>query len=171
MMKSIKHNKTLYYGGQKSGKSLLAEQKALSLSPAMKPYYLATYDNSYGDEEMAKRIATHQSQRKENFICIEEALNLQDVIQKEQTYLIDCISMWLLNTLDTPLEKLITELESIAKIDANIVFVLNDVNAGVIPIDKISRKYVDRSGIIGQLLASFCDEVYEVKLGLAQRLK
>jgi len=41
----------------------------------------------------------------------------------------------------------------------------------VIPFDKESRSFVDRSGIIGQRLASFCDEVYEVKLGLPLRLK
>jgi len=57
------------------------------------------------------------------------------------------------------------------KKDANIVFVLNDVNSGVIPFDKESRSFVDRSGVIGQRLASFCDEVYEVKLGLPLRLK
>ena len=41
----------------------------------------------------------------------------------------------------------------------------------MIPFEKLSRKYVDLSGIIGQKLASICDEVYEVKLGLPQRLK
>jgi len=38
--------KVLYFGGQKSGKSRLAEMRALSLSKnrAIKPYYIATYD-------------------------------------------------------------------------------------------------------------------------------
>ena len=51
------------------------------------------------------------------------------------------------------------------------MFVLNDVTCGVIPIDAISRRYVDLSGLIGQKLAMICDEVYEVKLGLRIRLK
>ena len=51
------------------------------------------------------------------------------------------------------------------------MFVLNDVTHGVIPVDSLSRRYVDLSGIIGQKLASLCDEVIEVKLGLEQRLK
>jgi len=163
--------KTLYYGGQKSGKSLLAEQKALSLAGDEKPYYIATYDNSYSDSEMLKRIEQHRSQRKEAFITIEETKNLNSVIENGQTYLIDCMSMWLLNTLDDALEDLMKELELLAKKEANIVFVLNDVSSGVIPLESMNRKYVDRSGIVGQKLAQLCDEVYEVKLGLESKLK
>ena len=120
---------------------------------------------------MAERIETHQSQRKETFITIEENKNLSSVIDDGQTYLIDCMSMWLLNTLDDALENLMDELELLSKKEANIVFVLNDVSSGVIPLESMSRKYVDRSGIVGQQLARLCDEVYEVKLGLESKLK
>jgi len=163
--------KVLYYGGQKSGKSRLAEKKTLELSQETKPYYLATYDNSYNDKEMAERIETHKLQRKKQFHTIEESLNLALVIQEKESYLIDCISMWILNTLDKPLEELFEEIEALEKKEANMVFVLNDVSSGVIPFEKESRTFVDRTGIIGQKLASICDEVYEVKLGLERRLK
>jgi len=163
--------KILYFGGQKSGKSRLAEIKALELTGNKKPYYLATYDNSYADEEMQTRLAQHQKQRKNRFITIEEPLELASVIENGETYLIDCISMWILNSLNQPIEELFEQLECLKKKEANIVFVLNDVNSGVIPLDKESRSFVDRSGIMGQKLASFCEEVYEVKLGLPLRLK
>jgi adenosylcobinamide kinase/adenosylcobinamide-phosphate guanylyltransferase len=163
--------KILYYGGQKSGKSSLAEAKTIELSINKKPYYIATYDNSYGDKEMQKRVSKHQSQRADNFETIEEKFELSKVIIDGNTYLIDCISMWLLNGLEKEEENLLEEIEKLSLNDANIVFVLNDVSSGVIPFEKVSRKYVDMSGIIGQKLASICDEVYEVKLGLAQRLK
>ena len=163
--------KILYYGGQKSGKSLLSEQKALNLAGSSKPYYIATYDNSYEDAEMQIRIAKHQIQRKTQFHTIEETHHLSKVIEAGQTCLIDCMSMWLLNTLAWEEEKLFVELEALTAKKANIVFVLNDVNSGIIPIDGISRKYVDRSGVIGQKLAAMCDEAYEVKLGLEVRLK
>ena len=162
--------KILYFGGQKSGKSKLAEQKAISLSSA-KPYYIATYNNSYGDEEMQKRIETHQTQRKDNFITIEEQNDLTRVIEDNNTYLIDCVSMWLLNNLESDEKQLLEQIDTICKTNANLIFVLNDVNSGVIPIDKISRKFVDLSGIIGQKIAKECNEVYEVKFGLESRLK
>jgi len=163
--------KVLYFGGQKSGKSRLAEAKALQLSQNKKPYYLATYDNSYADEEMRERLKKHQQQRANSFITIEEPLNLTKPIQEGETYLVDCLSMWILNTLDMPIERLFEQLDALKSRDANIIFVLNDVNGGVIPIDKESRKFVDRTGEVGQRVAHFCDEVYEVKLGIKRGLK
>ena len=163
--------KTLYHGGQKSGKSHLAEQKALSIAGDAQPYYIATYDNSYGDEEMQVRIGKHQAQREMRFITIEEPRDLNAVVNDGNTYLIDCMSMWILNTLEEHEETLLAEVEALSAKDAHIIFVLNDVGSGVIPLDASSRKYVDRSGIIGQKLAQLCDEVYEVKLGLEIRLK
>ena len=162
--------KTLYHGGQKSGKSHLAEQKALSIAGDTPPYYIATYDNSYGDAEMQVRIGKHQAQREERFITIEETVHLSTHIQEGNTYLVDCMSMWILNTLEIDEETLLAEIEALCAIDAHIIFVLNDVGSGVIPLDASSRKYVDRSGIIGQKLAQICDEVYEVKLGFEIRL-
>ncbi|MCL4432289.1 MAG: bifunctional adenosylcobinamide kinase/adenosylcobinamide-phosphate guanylyltransferase [Epsilonproteobacteria bacterium] len=162
--------KVLYFGGQKSGKSSLAERHAKELS-THQPYYLATYDNRFGDTEMQNRIEKHRDTRKEDFITIEESRDLASVLQPNHTYLIDCISMWLLNRIEEDEAVLIHAIEELEHIDANIVFVLNDVSCGVIPIDAMSRRYVDLGGLIGQKLASICDEVYEVKLGLRIRLK
>lgn len=162
--------KILYFGGQKSGKSSLAEAKTLSIAEG-KPYYLATYDHTYGDDEMGMRIDKHRASRGEEFITLEESRHLASVMEPHQTYLVDCISMWLLNRIEESEEALIEEIEALGRIEANIVFVLNDVGSGVIPSDPLSRRYVDLSGIIGQKLAKLCDEVYEVKLGLERRLK
>jgi adenosylcobinamide kinase/adenosylcobinamide-phosphate guanylyltransferase len=163
--------KILYYGGQKSGKSRLAEQKAIELTYDKKPYYIATYDNSYNDVEMQERLYTHQWQREDNFITIEEPFDLPLVINNRGTYLIDCLSMWILNTLDIEKEELFRQLENLSKKESNIIFVLNEVNSGVIPIDNQSRQFVDRTGVIGQWVSAFCDEVYEVKLGIPIKLK
>ena len=163
--------KILYYGGQKSGKSLLAEQKALELAKEQKPCYIATYDNSYDDAEMQIRIEAHRQQRKARFTNIEEPLYLIQHIKKGGTYLIDCMSMWILNTMQRPAETLVEEIDTLCKQEAHIIFVLNDVSCGIIPDNAISRDYVDRSGIVGQQLATLCDEVYEVKLGIAKALK
>jgi len=162
--------KILYFGGQKSGKSNLAEQKALNLAKN-KPFYIATYDNSYDDKEMDKRVDKHKKSREDKFTTLEESKNLTKVIKENETYLIDCISMWIFNNIKKDEQELIKQLEELEKIDCNIVFVLNEVTKGVIPFDKDSRKFVDLTGIIGQKLAKICDEVYEVKFGLESRLK
>jgi adenosylcobinamide kinase/adenosylcobinamide-phosphate guanylyltransferase len=163
----------LYYGGQKSGKSKLAEKKAIKLAEknGKKPFYIATYDDSYFDEEMKLRVTNHKKQRKNNFTTIEEIINLPKVIKKNETYLIDCISMWILNNMNNDTKVLYKQLKKLKKLDTNIIFVLNDVNSGVIPLDKISRNYVDTTGIIGQKIAKMSDVVYEVKLGLTLKIK
>jgi adenosylcobinamide kinase/adenosylcobinamide-phosphate guanylyltransferase len=161
----------LYFGGQKSGKSKLAEQRSIKLSPNSKPYYVATYNNSYDDKEMLLKIDKHLLQRENKFITIEETTNLTKVIKGNKTYLVDCISMWLLNNLELEEDNLLNQIEELSKIKTNIIFVLNDVNNGVIPIEKLSRKFVDMTGIVGQKLASICDEVYEVKFGIGIQIK
>jgi adenosylcobinamide kinase/adenosylcobinamide-phosphate guanylyltransferase len=160
----------LYFGGQKSGKSKLAEQKAIKLSK-IKPYYIATYDNNYGDDEMIQRVQKHQIQREDKFITIEQMQNLTKVIKENETYLIDCISMWIFNNINQNEDILLEQLSILSKLNTNIVFVLNDIGSSIVPLEKQTRKFVDLTGTIGQKLTSICNEVYEVKFGLERRLK
>ena len=160
----------LYFGGQKSGKSKLAEQKAIKLSKT-KPYYIATYDNNYGDDEMIQRVQKHQIQREDKFITIEQMQDLTKVIKENETYLIDCISMWIFNNINQNEDILLQQLSKLSKLNTNIVFVLNDIGSSIVPLEKQTRKFVDLTGTIGQKLTSFCNEVYEVKFGLERRLK
>ena len=163
--------KIFYFGGQKSGKTKAGIKKAMELSTNKKPYYVATYDNSYNDSSMQQRIDKHIIERKENFITIEEPKDLTKIVEKDKTYLIDCVSMWLFNNLENKEETLKTQLQEICQMEANIIFILNDVSCGIIPLDKESRRFVDFSGLMGQELAKLCDEVYEVKYGIERRLK
>jgi len=161
--------KVLYIGGQKSGKSSLAEKKILGICEK-KPYYIATYDDSFGDIEMQERLKQHKIRRAENFITIQEPLQLESVIKSGESYIVDCLSMWIMNLLESNKDyKQI--LKKVLTIDANIVFVLNDVNSGIIPENSLSRKYIDITGIVGQMVAQSCDEVYQVIVGLENRIK
>ena len=162
--------KILYFGTQNSGKSSLAELHTLKLS-SKTPYYIATYDNSFDDMAMEEKINNHKKQRANKFIVIEEPKELLSIVKPNNTYIIDCISMWLFNNSDVCIEKILADIEELSKIEANIVFVLNDISGGLVPVDKDSREFVKRSGLLGQKLAQLCDEVYEVKYGLKSKLK
>lgn len=102
--------KIFYFGGQKSGKTKAGIKKALELSTNEKPYYVATYDNSFGDDSMQNRIDKHILERKEDFITIEEPKDLTKIVEVNKTYLIDCVSMWLFNNLEEKEETLKTQL-------------------------------------------------------------
>ena len=75
--------KIFYFGGQKSGKTSKSSEKALELSGNKKPYYVATYDNSYNDEAMQDRINRHIDERKEEFLSIEEPRKFTSSYKKE----------------------------------------------------------------------------------------
>jgi len=161
--------KILYVGGQKSGKSKLAEAKALEIA-TKKPYYVATYDDRYADAEMQARLEKHKAQRKTRFVTIEEPLYLDRVVESGGVYLVDCLSMWILNLLEAGVSHEAILQRLLAK-DADMVFVLNSVGSGIIPDNALTRKYIDLSGIVGQKVAAQCDEVYEAVVGLPKRLK
>ncbi len=161
--------KILYFGGQKSGKTSLAIEKTLEIA-TQKPYYIATYIDNFDDKEMQKRVSKHKSERGDRFITIEKGYGLDTLIESG-TYLIDCLSLWILNNIHKDEDAMKKELSEIFAKNADVVFILNDVSKGVIPIDAESRRFVDSSGIIGQFVAKACDEVYVVELGIPRRIK
>lgn len=163
--------KVLFIGGIKSGKSLNAQKYILSIS-SQKPVYLATTE--FIDEEMKKRVDEHKKQRQDSFETIEEPLKLYEKIAECQTpVLVECLSMWINNMLyhGFEYEQMKDEITQILNLDKDIVFVLNDVGSGVIPDNELSRKYVDISGKLSQLIASRCYEVYHTIAGISTRIK
>jgi len=82
---------------------------------------------------MVNRIEQHRRSRGSSFITIEEQRDLVKVVREGETYLIDCISMWILNSLDRAEGELLLHIMELGKLEANIIFVLNNVNEGVIP--------------------------------------
>jgi len=167
----MSYKKILFTGGQKSGKTAIALKQTLKLSNDRLPYYVATYKNSFDDKSMQERLRAHKKQRKNLFRTIEKPKNINSIIKSKNTYIIDCISMWIFNNLHKKDSYFKTHLKKILKKKANIVFVLNDVNSGIIPIDKLSRRFIDITGIVGKILAKNCDKVYSVKYGIKTKLK
>jgi adenosylcobinamide kinase / adenosylcobinamide-phosphate guanylyltransferase len=164
--------KALYTGGMKSGKSRLAEAKTLELSPAQKPYYLATSEAL--DDEMRERIERHKAQRAENFMSIESPTALFETISHlDGTVLVECLSIWINNMLHYGKNEadIMEELHKILALDKNIVFVINEVGSGIIPDNALAREFIDISGRASQIVAAACDEVYLCAVGLALRMK
>ena len=167
--------KTLFIGGIKSGKSFLAEQYILHQIPNIKyqkPIYLATTE--FTDEEIKQRIEIHQKRRENDFTTLEEPLDLVKTVSTQNTpILIECTTMWINNMLyhNRTKEQILEHIETLMQLDRDIVIVHNDVGSGIIPDNALAREYVDISGIISQIIASQCDEVYHCIAGIATRIK
>ena len=165
--------KILVTGGNRSGKSLFAEE--LTLSFGKKPSYLATAINI--DDEMNKRINVHKKRRKNLWYEYESPLNLIETLKKtdkDSPILIDCITLWL-NNIFYKKKNWRTEVDKFSKFLVNLnqplILVTNEVGSGLIPINKLSRNFQDASGITNQILASVCDDVYLVVCGIPTKIK
>lgn len=166
----------LILGGARSGKSRYAEQLAIA---TRKPVlYIATATAS--DEEMADRIAHHQQQRPAEWQLRECSLDLIDALieesQKDQTILVDCLTLWLNNQLfHFPKQNFINLFDALIKAiessKAEIIFVANEVGLGIIPLGEISRTFVDEAGRLNQRLAQVADQVFFIAAGLPLPLK
>jgi len=168
----MKTTKTLFIGGIKSGKSINAQNYILQNSQT-KPIYLATTE--FIDTEMQRRIDEHKLNRQEQFITLEEPLQLHRSIStcREDAILVECVSMWINNMIyhKFNFDDMVIELENILALNKTIVFVLNDVGSGIIPENKLAREFIDISGKISQLIASKCDEVYHTIAGISTKIK
>jgi len=167
--------KTLFIGGIKSGKSLNAERYILrhsELDSESTPYYLATTE--FIDEEINTRIQIHQKRRAQQFITIEEPLDLISAVTPlKAPVLIECTTMWINNMLyhQKTREQIIEHISNLMKLSNDIVFVHNDVGTGIIPDNALARIYIDISGIVSQIIATHCNEVYHCIAGIATKIK
>jgi adenosylcobinamide kinase/adenosylcobinamide-phosphate guanylyltransferase len=181
--------KILYIGGVKSGKSRLAERRALTLAeaedPLRPPFYLATTDPA--DRSMQGRIQRHRQERGHTFVTIEEPRDLLNALKTiAQDYhlpagqgviLIDCLTLWLSNcllqtlapdSLETYLDQTIAAL---LEAPHSLIFVINDVGSGIHADTELGRRFTDLSGLIAQQIAAGCTEVYHCIAGIGTRIK
>lgn len=172
-------NVILVTGGARSGKSAYSETLAKSFSGPRA--YIATAP--VFDEEMRKRVARHQQQRKhDGWDTIEEEINLFEAIKKADAYdtiLVDCLTLWINNLLhkdqqiseDNMIAKCARLKNVCAEFDGNIIFVINEVGMGIVPDNPLSRIFRDLSGRCSQSVAKFADRVVLVSCGIPLTLK
>jgi adenosylcobinamide kinase/adenosylcobinamide-phosphate guanylyltransferase len=178
----------LILGGARSGKSALAERRAAESGLAVT--YIATAQ--IGDDEMARRIAHHQSRRPAHWGLVEEPLQLATALianaAAERCLLVDCLTLWLSNLLfagraaqqaesgepvDCPLfgGEIAALMECLPQLPGRVILVTNEVGLGIVPMGASTRLYVDEAGRLNQSIARVADRVTFVAAGLPLELK
>jgi adenosylcobinamide kinase/adenosylcobinamide-phosphate guanylyltransferase len=164
---------TLVLGGAASGKSAWAEN--LLLSSGLDPVYLATARSL--DGEIKLRIEVHKSRRCDRWMNFEADLDLRPVLSAltvKQAVLVDCATMWLSNVmlddrdLATDQARL---LEAITTCVAPVVMVTNEVGHGIVPDNRLARRFRDAQGRLNIALAAQADLAVMVTAGLPLVLK
>ena len=165
---------TLILGGQRSGKSRLAEQ--MIEDAAGGGVYIATAEAR--DREMTQRIAVHKARRGERWTTHEEPFNLLPAVLDWATprrpVLVDCITLWLSNLIaegrdtDAYVEELA---DGLRWVKGSVVLVSNEVGLGIIPANDLARTFADAAGRANQRLAEVANRVVFTAAGLPLILK
>ncbi|WP_462320737.1 bifunctional adenosylcobinamide kinase/adenosylcobinamide-phosphate guanylyltransferase [Halochromatium sp.] len=167
---------SLVLGGVRSGKSRLAER--LARESRLPVTYLATATAS--DDEMRARIAAHRQHRPADWALIEEPLALPAALASSCTaghcVLVECLTLWLANLLwaEDPgrLEAELAALDALLpRLPGQVIFVGNEVNMGVIPVNDLARRYGDLAGSLHQRIAAQAQQVVLTVAGLPLVLK
>lgn len=169
----------LILGGARSGKSRYAEQRAGTRTNAT---YVATA--AAGDEEMQQRIERHRRDRNRDesprWNTVEEPIQLAKILREHDAddgfILVDCLTLWLTNLLlhadaNVFAQERAALLATLPTVRGHIVLVSNEVGQGVVPMDSLSRWFVDESGRLHQEIAALAQRVVFVTAGLPQILQ
>ena len=174
----------LVTGGARSGKSSFAEKLALKIGDG-KAAYIATAQ--IFDDEMAYRVEVHKNRRGENWMTFEAPFAAEEKIfeaaKNFKAILFDCVTLYVSNFLCTndrddekilydKLRGLIQKLIDAAKnSDAAIIFVSNEVGGGIVPENKLARRFRDLAGLANQMLAAQSEKVFLTVAGIAIDIK
>lgn len=163
---------SLILGGARSGKSRYAEQLVQSQSPPWT--YVATAE-AY-DDEMRARISLHRERRPAGWETVEAPLALAATIRRHagQPVLVDCLTLWLTNTMlaEGDVEAAIDDLVAAAcEARGPLVLVSNEVGFGIVPDNALARRFRDHAGVLHQRLAAQADHVVLVVAGLPLTVK
>lgn len=154
--------KTLVLGGDRSGKSLVAERLAKEGVPPVT--YVATVRLG-DDEDLARRVAGHRERRPSEWSTIECGDDLPQVLTSTTgTVLVDSLGPWLaaLPEMRCDVETMIAALR--AREDDTII-VSEEVGLGVHPETTLGREFRDALGTLNQAIAQECDHVLLVVAG------
>ena len=171
------NKKILVTGGCRSGKSRYALTLARNISG--EKLYVATAEAL--DSEMKERIAKHQQERGEEWETHEEPMALSQVFKQLENrsgvLVLDCLTLWISNMLikdhaqESILKAVVSLMDQSKRMQCQLVFVTNEVGAGIVPENKLARDFRDIVGAANQIIAQQCDDVVHMVSGIPVTIK
>jgi adenosyl cobinamide kinase/adenosyl cobinamide phosphate guanylyltransferase len=157
-------------GGARSGKSRLALRRGLAHDGPV--CFVATA--TAGDEEMAARIARHRAERPGTWETMEEPLELDAAIARageDALVIVDCLTLWVSNQLaggasdEDVAEHALRAASRVAARRAPVIAVTNELGMGIVPADRLTRRFRDIHGRVNAAWVAHADEACLVVAG------
>lgn len=167
--------RTLITGGVKSGKS----HRALEIARAeltFPVFFIATAE--IFDDEMRERVERHRAERSsandgQDFITVEEPVELGKAIREASPAVVDCLPMWVNNLMhyrrESDFETILSDF--ILNLPTHCIIVTNETGLGNIPFDEETRRYNRLLAEANRRLASASDRVELMVAGIPLRIK
>jgi len=154
---------TLVIGGTRSGKSAHAERLALATGAPVR--YVATADSS--DQSMADRIGRHRARRPASWTTVDAGDALADAIDPDGVSLIDGLGVWIARALHRNVGCLSVEIDRVIERArrSQVIVVAEEAGQGLLPLDSVSRTWLDRLGEAVQRLSVAAERVDYVVAG------
>ena len=167
----------LITGGARSGKSSFAVETAKRLGG--KVAFVATCEPR--DDEMGARVREHAKKRPPEWSTVVEERDVAFVLRELEgdcnVAVVDCITLLVSNLLlaGKSDEEVIREVRAIAdaagRAGFTTIVVSNEVGSGVVPENRLGRRFRDVAGTANQVVAGRADEVFLTVSGLPLKIK
>ncbi len=168
----------LIIGGCRSGKSRYALELATQAAGRNRIFVVTCVP---GDNEMEERVRRHQKERSQSWTTVEAPLSLAEALDEHDrqgnVIVVDCLTLWLSNLLleinnmeeiEVHIKRLIQSLESS---QCPVFLVSNEVGTGIVPENRLARRFRDVAGFANQNVAACSDMVIWMVAGIPVTIK
>lgn len=161
-------------GGASSGKSQFAVDRAKKLGDQIA--FVATCLTG-GDAEMREKIEAHRRQRPAHWATIENRLDLGPLLRElsVQGVVIDSLSLFVSGLMEKDAGHLRSQVDDFcgqaAAVSFPVLVVTDEVGSGLVPENKLGRKFREALGWANQRVAAKADEGYLMVSGLPVKIK
>jgi adenosylcobinamide kinase/adenosylcobinamide-phosphate guanylyltransferase len=168
----------LIMGGCRSGKSRYALELATQAAGRNR-IFIATC--MPGDNEMEERVRRHKKERNQSWTTLEVPVLLPEAVDEHgrqgNVIVVDCLTLWLSNLLleinnpeeiEVHIDRLTQSLEAS---QCPVFLVSNEVGTGIVPENRLARRFRDVAGFANQSVAACSDMVIWMVAGIPVSIK
>ncbi|OEU47667.1 MAG: bifunctional adenosylcobinamide kinase/adenosylcobinamide-phosphate guanylyltransferase [Desulfobacterales bacterium C00003060] len=133
------------------------------------------------DKEMQQRIREHQKARGHDWQTLEVSTSLPEAVAsrsgKADVILVDCLTLWVSSLMakEGSQEEILAHTDAlthaICKAPCSVILVSNEVGCGIIPENRLARRFRDVAGLVNQKVSGCVDRVVWMVAGIPVPIK